>query len=378
MIDLFTYLIYISLLIILMVVTSYQQTTTSNKLDFSIPTSLNIQHVVALLIIALIVGFRYEVGVDWEGYKDRFQEIVNNPSLKYSDQYMEIGFFYINQIIAKLGLSYEWMFFTMALITWYFIFKSVPGFLLPLLIFFLFVDEYFFWGMNGVRQFAAIGIWLFSVKYIITKDFIKYFTLILLGSIFHKSMLLLLPLYFVPYNKISNVYYWLVLFVLSLIIGTSGTFLNIVKSITIWLGERFEVIGQYTRYIGTNKLFMNEALDTGLGFLFKVAVNFVIIIISGKIIVQYPRTSIFFVFFFIGAIIFNLSYNIQLVGRLNNYFLIMRSIVLAIITWHYFQIPRYRHLALIFCSLYFILFLRAIYISSNMCSPYMFSWTITH
>ena len=170
MFDFFTYFIYISLLVTLILLTSYKQKFATAELPFETLPKLRMQHFVALLLIAFIVGFRYEVGNDWEGYKIGFETIKNSPYLSFSNQYLEPGYFFINKIIANLGLSYEWMFFTVALLTWYFYFKSVPKFLLPLFIFFLFVDEYFFWGMNGVRQFVAMSIWLVAIKYIINKN----------------------------------------------------------------------------------------------------------------------------------------------------------------------------------------------------------------
>lgn len=374
MFDLFTYIIYISLLVSLMFLTGYKQKFTTSELSLEVFPKLRLQHFIALLLIAFIVGFRYEVGVDWEGYKTDFEFIKARPHLHFTDQYMEPGFFYINKIIADWGLSYEWMFFTVALLTWYFFFISVPKYLLPLFIFFLFVDEYFFWGMNGVRQFAAMSIWLVAIKYIINKNLLKYILLMVIASLFHRSALILLPFYFIPYIKLNKKLLWIGLFLGSLIIGTSSVFVNMVESIIIWLGQKIEVIGIYVRYIDSNRFVINEETQAGLGFLFKILVNFLIILISGKVIKQHPKTAIYFILFFIGAILFNLSYNILLLGRINNYFMIIRSVILAIAVWYYWKNPKYRYAVIGFCSLYFFLFLRAILNSSNMCSPYQFSF----
>jgi len=128
------------------------------------------------------------------------------------------------------------------------------------------------------------------------------------------------------------------------------------------------------RYIESNRFVIAEETQVGLGFLFKILVNLFIILISGRVVKKHPQTTVYFILFFIGAVLFNLSYNVQLLGRINNYFLIMRSVVLAISVWYFWQIPKYRVFVIGFCSLYFFLFLIAIYNSSNMCSPFEFSF----
>ena len=374
MFDFFTYFIYLSLLAVLVFLTEYKQKSATAELVFETKQKLRLQHFAALLILSFVVGFRYEVGVDWEGYKDSFISIKDSPSLSYSDQYMEFGYFYINKAVAMLGLSYEWMFFTVALISWYFIFKSVPKLILPLLIYFLFVDECFFWSMNGVRQFTAISIWMVATRYIINRNIKKYILLLLIASLFHRTALILIPFYFIPYQVIYKKYIWIGLFLLSLLIGSSNIFVNFVESIIIYLGQKIEIIGLYVRYVESNKFMINEETQVGLGFLFKISVNLFIILISGRVIKKYPQTIVYFMLFFIGAILFNLSYNIQLLGRINQYFLILRSVVLAIFIYHFWQIPKYRIFVASFCSLYFLIFLKAIYNSVNMCSPYQFSF----
>jgi hypothetical protein len=357
-----------------MILTGYKQKFATSQLSFESIPKLRIQHWAALLLISFIVGFRYEVGVDWEGYKAGFEFIKSRPHLHFSDQYMEIGFFYINKIIAKVGLSYTWMFFSMAVITWYFFFKSVPKFLLPLFIFFLFADEFFFWGMNGVRQFTAMSIWLFSIRYITNKKLLKYLLIIFIASLFHRSVLILLPFYFIPFGHINKQKIWIGLFIVTLIIGSSNIFLNFIQSILVIVGQKIPIIGLYARYINSNVLEIATGTKIGLGFLFKTCINLLIILVSQSVIKKYPQVVIYFVLFFIGAILFNLSYNIQLLGRLNNYFIIMRSVVLAISIWHFWQTPKYRILIISFVSLYFILFLTAIFNASNMCSPFQFSF----
>ena len=68
MFDYFTYFIYIGLLVTLVFLTSVKQKFTTAKLDFGVLPKLRLQHFVALLILSFVVGFRYQVGNDWEGH----------------------------------------------------------------------------------------------------------------------------------------------------------------------------------------------------------------------------------------------------------------------------------------------------------------------
>ena len=138
MFDFTTYFTYISVLAASVFFAGIKQNFALSQLSFEIMPELRIQHFIALFIISFIVGFRYQVGVDWESYKDVFIQIKNNPSVQFLDQTDEPGFFYINKIIATMGFGYQWMFFTVAFISWMFIFKSVPKTILPFFIFFLY------------------------------------------------------------------------------------------------------------------------------------------------------------------------------------------------------------------------------------------------
>lgn len=373
MFDFFTFSFYLVLLGSLILLTLNSVKVNSKEITFLKQSSLGGFQYIALLLISFVVGFRYNVGVDWEGYTNDFDTFVKFPNLAYSDQYFEYAYFVINKIIANSGLSYEWMFFTVAFISWFFVFKSVPKLLLPLFLTFIFFDEVFFSSMNGVRQFAAISVWLFASKFIISKDLKKYLFFIVLASLFHTSALILIPFYFIPYHKLNKRSPWLILFILTFLIGASPIFLDLSKKAVLFIGDKVDFIGTYTRYSDSEHFSINQETQTGLGFTFKILVNLFIILISGRVLEKYPETKTYFVLFFIGAILFNLTYNIQILGRINSYFLIFRPFILAVAVYYFWAHRKYRIFVIGFVALYFLIFLSAIYNSSNMSSPFQFS-----
>ncbi len=380
MTDIFTYTIYISLLILLIslvspkfLIRAYKTADNSIFIDFSKENKLFFNHLIALFLISIIVGFRYEVGVDWRAYKNVFDFIKNNSSFSYQDQYMEWGYFAINKIISVIGGSYELMFFTVAFLSWFFIFKSVPNILLPLVIYFLFVDEIFFWSMNGVRQFVAISIFIYATRFIISRNIIKYFVLIAFAAMFHFSVIFMIPFYFVPFGKLYNQKIWAVAFIVSFFFAQTPFLVDSLQIIYFEISKIIPFLSTYTRYLDTGSLEAQE-LVVGLGYIFRQLVAVVILFFSKSAIQKYPQTKIYFILYFLGAIFFNLFFMFQLIGRLNNYFLIFRSIVLAIVVYHLWEIRKYRNISILLVVSYFFLYLSQIYNSSNGCSPYNFSF----
>lgn len=63
--------------------------------------------------------------------------------------------------------------------------------------FFLFMAfGFYFSTFNTVRYYLALALALYSVKYVLKKEWGKFLLLVLLGATFHKSMLVVIPLYF--------------------------------------------------------------------------------------------------------------------------------------------------------------------------------------
>lgn len=367
-----TYIIYLSVLFFLVFSTYYlkgKKLKSERKYD---PNRLNVLYALILIVLSFLIGFRYEVGVDWEGYVNDYFKITSSPGFSYFDQYYELGYYTLNWLVGILNLGYQWVFFTMALISWYFYFKSVPKYIIPLFTFFLFADEYFFWGMNGVRQFAAIAIWVFSIKLIINRN-LKLFLLSVFGaSLFHASSIILIPLYFVPFDKMYNQFIWIVIYLISLFVvfflDLSVIYQNLNLLILV-LSDEVATVEKYARYAEAGKLTAQET-SLGLGFIFKLLINLIIIILSKSWIKRQPHLKPYLVLFFIGSILFNIFYEFQLIGRLTNYFLVFRPLVLAYIVYYYWMYKNDQVIGLSIITLYFIIFLAAMYGNTNMCCPY--------
>jgi len=344
-------------------------TISSNKIHPTNTSKLSLYHFLALFAISFVVGFRNEVGVDWLGYKDIFYDISAN----IATYEVEYGYFLINKYVAVLGGSSSIMFFIIALISWYFIFLSVPNRLLPLTIFFLFADEMFFWSMNGVRQFVAICIFLYSIRFIITRSLLNYFIFISIAILFHNSAIILLPLYFVPFQKLYNQRFWFIAIIISTFFSNVPLIISGLQNILMLIVPQVNLLSGYIGFIDRGQ-YVAEEISIGLGFLFRFISSIFIIYFSIEVVKRYPKTKIYFVLFFISSVIFNLSYMVKPIGRVNIYFTVIHSVVLALITYQLWASRKHQIVSIIVVLLYFILFLSTIYNSSNLCNPYNFSF----
>jgi len=334
----------------------------------------NIFYYAAILLISVVVGFRFNVGVDWLGYVQHFNALdYNIKSMTFVSQPFEVGYYYLSVFCVKTGLGYTGLFFIIALLSWYLIFKSVDIKFLPLLIVFLFFDEQFFWSMNGVRQFTAISFFLLALREANLGSKKAAYSYIILGFLFHKSILLMIPFLFFPIHKLYNRNIFILIYLCSLFFLNNVDLFSRLDFYLSTLSGNNYALDQYSRYSTSGK-FMLAEVDYGLGFYFKICLNFLLIWFSKYVIEKYSESKIYFVLFFIGAIIFNLFFGSQLIGRVNTYLVILRCFVLSFTVFYLIRDKRYKYYTYAFISLFIILFFQTIINSSNMCSPYRFTF----
>ena len=147
------------------------------------------------LILFLLSACRLNVGNDYAKYVE-FMHLVN------CDAYVptEIGFNLLVKLIYGLS-GYE----NFLLVFAFYSFVTVLFFLLAMyeqsdefgLTFFLFMTlGYYFQTFSTVRYYLALAVALYSMKFVLRKQWGRFVVLILLGAAFHKSLLVVIPLYF--------------------------------------------------------------------------------------------------------------------------------------------------------------------------------------
>lgn len=297
-----------------------------------------------LFIPSFFAGVRYGIGTDYFAY----ERIFNNLKCGYEVR-TEFGYNLINYLIAKLGGNIQHVFFVVSLLTILFMYLSLYEYKDKISVglgIFVFMLLYYQSSYNGVRQFLAVSLCLFSLKYIFRRKILKFLIMIILAASFHLPSIILLPMYFL-YKIIGEkprwvlqILYYIVLFLIVLnheIIGLK--FLDL-----------FPPLERYRIYLSNKGTF-----DLGFGI---IALNLPYILpglVFFNKLKQYDnRFTFFFICFNTGLILRFLGYfGNPYIHRISLYFLI----VIVILVPYYFRIRKDFALVINYCLILFIIFI---------------------
>ena len=149
-------------------------------------------------ILFLLSAFRMEVGNDYETYVDTIHEI-------YVGGYVvtEPLFNAVVKVLCELsgGENYLLVFAVFAFVTiWIFLkvlYEQTEDF--PLAFFLFMTLGIYFRTFNTVRYYFVLAITLYSFRYIFRKEYGKFIMLIVLAAFFHKSVLVVIPVYLIAH-----------------------------------------------------------------------------------------------------------------------------------------------------------------------------------
>ncbi|WP_409557921.1 MULTISPECIES: EpsG family protein [Flavobacteriaceae] len=365
------YTIYLFLLVLLftasahnnkLLLRSYQsyETTQEIKVFWRWPLFLGFS------VLVLIVGLRYNVGVDYMGYYNDYYGIGFAHHWEAKIARYEFGYEFILRTLLYLNLK-VWVLFTfVAILIWYFFIQSfkIFPFLLKWGIFFAFTTGFFFASMNGMRQTIALVIFMYAIKYIETKSLKKFTLYILLASSFHTSILLVYPFYFFI-NKISftNIG-WLAVYALTYILGNQID----IRDIIVFGLALFPKYQHYTERFLED---FNNPASIGLGNIYFFVVGLIIILFSKDLLKKMPRMKIYYNLFFIGSILFNFFWKYDILGRITYLFIWFKIFCLAALAY-YFGKSKLSWLMYLLIFTQIIMFIYKIYKGENLSSPFQF------
>jgi hypothetical protein len=165
--------------------------------DFPIPKKRLFYIVIGILFVLSFI--RWERGTDWKSYYDYF---ISSQSLDFS-QGKEVGWTLLNYCIRVLSDNYTVMLFVEAFILYFYLSKSITFIsVYPLLS----LAMYFALSKGGIffiRQHIALAILMYSVKYIISREQLKFLLIVLLATMIHRTALFFLIVYVLFYCNIK-------------------------------------------------------------------------------------------------------------------------------------------------------------------------------
>lgn len=174
--------IYIIMLVISLIFTYFYMNCKDNK---KIKT---IFAILSALPFVFISAIRYDVGTDYlYRYVPDFLTIKNGGHVAN----LELGFTFLDKICLVFSKDYSLLFFLTSIIiiapVFYIIYKKSKN---PMLsIFLFFTGGFFFLSMNMIRQFIAVMFAFISYNFLLSKQYLKWFFFLIIGSLFHTSII---------------------------------------------------------------------------------------------------------------------------------------------------------------------------------------------
>lgn len=189
-------MIYFSILILL-ILFEYINILTNYKYKY-----LSSMYLIVIgSVLFLLAAFRDGIGYDYENYR-RIFNLITIDKVPQGSSNVEWGFYLLNLI----SYSFTIVIFISALIAIPMKIKLICEYsedgLLSLIMYF--TSVFIMFDMGVIRQGIAITFMLFSVKYIINRDFKKFLIVILCGALFHITILVTIPLYFLNYIEFDR------------------------------------------------------------------------------------------------------------------------------------------------------------------------------
>ena len=175
--------------------------------------SINKRYNLFWIILFIVSAFRYDVGYDYNSY---LEIIINHEYGRFEFIPRMFG------IISSYFNNPQIFFFLSSLFIIYFFYETIkknsPDILLSSFIFYS-VPIFFLETIDLVRQFMAISVIFYTIKYIEKRSLIKFLIFIFIAILCHRSAILFLPFYFM-FNLKLRYTHIIILYILSFFLSS--------------------------------------------------------------------------------------------------------------------------------------------------------------
>lgn len=316
-----------------------------------------------ILLFTLVFGLRYGVGIDYNNYLYIYDDTEGySLSELWENERFEYGFSLILYLCHVFDAPVYIFFSILAFLQILFLYKTfkdedniLPYIYLTLIFTGICMTGY----MNIIRQMIAACVFLYSLRYIRDNQLVKYWICCLLAFTFHKSAIILFPLYFIWIKKKGVINNPLIEFGI-LLISLCSIYL------TGWQGilhkfDSFTMLLGYETYIDKEEELITGG-GRGLG-IFDVLqfIIYSIIVLNSKQLKDYYKSNLFNILydiFHIGTCLGYLFNGSMLLGRMIVYFTNTQFIVIAYLLCYLYNVKRQstsQYLKYAFCVLFLVL-----------------------
>ena len=168
--------------------------------------------ILAISIFVLLAGVsacRIAVGNDYWVYRDQFNLIMQSRHVSY-----EAGFNLVVMAIQDLfGYDkYLPVFGFFSIVTTFFFVKAMydQGEWFGMTVFLLMTNGFYFSSLNTVRYYFALAVAMYAMKYVLRKQYGVFIAWIVFAAFFHKTILVVIPIYLIAaWLANHRVYKWM-------------------------------------------------------------------------------------------------------------------------------------------------------------------------
>jgi hypothetical protein len=294
-----------------------------------------------------MAGFRYQVGTDFLSYKVYFDRISD---LSYADRGVEVGYYILNKIAYLINTNSTTIFLMTSFITLLLIFRTIHKYSSRIeLSLFLFISMYFYFSsFNIVRQYLAVAIVFYSIKYLLNQEFKKYLCCILLATTFHTTAIFVLVFYKFFRKNFTIVHYLIGMILSFCLLPLILPMINLVGSI-------------YNKYEGYSTSFNYGS--SSLGLLLIGSIFLFAILHKDKLVELNKNNLIYINATFLALILQILGTDYVLISRIGTYFYIFTILLIPdflLLFNKYIRVTIYIGLLLIFFFYFDIQLIRGV------------------
>lgn len=284
--------------------------------------------IISLSTLWVVAAFRFNVGSDFNSYYYYLQKLKIG-SIDFN--FTEYGLIILAKIISVFTTEGQYLIGVTSLIIIFLIFLTIKKYSRypEISILLLCGLGFYFTSLNIVRQYIALAIVFYAVKFLLEKQNKKFVIYVIFASLFHitaLNSLLFLLIYNLKKSNLKN----------RLIISVSFITLLIFYEFFLDL----VLIGSYSEYSSTR--FITEGANL-IFFIIYISIFLVLNLFKEELKASDANNEFFLLMIFVGALISLLSTNSLILMRIAEYYTIFNIIVLA----NFIEIIRSKYLRVI-------------------------------
>lgn len=187
-------------------------------------------YIAVFIIFCLFYCFGYMTGSDWRSYEFWYDNLDFNKF--YYGYKNEPGYYLYMMVFKKLGVGFWTYFVITKILLFAIVFKSLfsiskecgwlsMAYFLPWFGMYLFID-------NPMRNAIAVGLFLLSVKYILSREVWKFLLVILLATSFHATAIFAIPMYWLGVKDISRKIYIILFLAINILFINREILFNVI------------------------------------------------------------------------------------------------------------------------------------------------------